>query len=38
MHKRGYHLYEEYLLKTADERNAIPNDPDPRWAIFMNKG
>jgi hypothetical protein len=30
MHKRGYYLYEEYLLKTTEERNAIPNDPDPR--------
>jgi hypothetical protein len=38
MHKREYHLYEEYLLKTTDERNAIPNDPDPRWAILMDKG
>jgi hypothetical protein len=38
MHKKGYHLYKEYLLKTSDERNTIPNDPDPRWAILMDKG
>jgi hypothetical protein len=38
MYKRGYHLYEEYLLKTTEERNSIPNDPDPRWIILMDKG
>jgi hypothetical protein len=37
IHKRRYHLYEEYLLKTTEERNTIPNDPDPRWAILVDK-
>jgi hypothetical protein len=27
-----------YLLKTTEQKNVIPNDPDHRWAILMDKG